>query len=166
MLDDEEGAEEKGETGFSPSNSCKHREPRDVPRPTTNPLVDSSTLLAPFALSSTDGAHASSPFSVVRDPPAPRYTGLLQVGRVVDSFLPAGSWNHARNGKRDEFNLILYACLMKPMPGDDFMPFQLGGSRFDRPKVVDFGRRRNLEKPSSLSLSLFAPRFGCIPMFS
>lgn len=34
------------------------------------------------------------------------------------------------------------------------MPFQLDGSRFDRPKVVDFARRRNLEKPLSLSLSL------------
>lgn len=33
------------------------------------------------------------------------------------------------------------------------MPFQLDGSRFDRPKVVDFARRRNLEKPLSLSLS-------------
>lgn len=38
------------------------------------------------------------------------------------------------------------------------MPFQLDGSRFDRPKVVDFARRRNLEKPLSLSLSLC---FGC-----
>lgn len=120
----------------------------DVPRPTTNPLVDSSTLLAPFALSPSDAADASS---LVRDP---RYTGLLQVGRVVDFSTCLFVEPRERNGKRDEFNLILYACLMKPMSGDDFMPFQLDGSRFDRaesPLTLDAGEiSRNL----SLSLSL------------
>lgn len=100
MPGDEEGAEEKGETGFFVELVQTSRA-RDVPRPTTNPLVDSSTLLAPFALSFSDGADASS-FSW-SESSAARYTGLLQVGRVVD-FLP-GRFVEPRE-KRRETSLI------------------------------------------------------------
>lgn len=155
MLDDEEGAEEKGETGFSPSNSCKHREPETC-HDRSRTLLLTLQLYSRLLLSLPPMPLTPLPsFPVVRDP---RYTGLLQVGRVVDFSTCLFVEPRERNGKRDEFNLILYACLMKPMSGDDFMPFQLDGSRFDRaesPLTLDAGEiSRNL----SLSFSLISKR--------
>lgn len=113
-------AGEKGETGFSVELVQTSRV-GDVPRPTTNPLVDSSTLLAPFLLAFSDGAAVSS-FSR-SESSAPRYTGLLQVGSSTPYLV--ASWNDARNGKtRVQFNFV--SVFDEATPGDDFMPVGSG----------------------------------------